>query len=153
MKIGEQKQASFLIKLDLFTDISKAAVEDEADGHIKLLSGLIKISIRSFDDAYYLDHGVFALCLKQADITGGFSALERLRKELEHQQITVVLPGGQEKSLSMSCCIAEPVIGDKVDELMANLSKDLAESDMENTDTVLKYRELSALERYVQETD
>ncbi len=141
-----------LARIDHFEGILKSAKSDEASGYIKLLASLIKISIRSFDDAYYMEKGVFALCLKQADITGGFSALERLRKELEHQKISVQLFDNDAKALSMSCCIAEPVVGDDLDELLENLSNDLAESDMESTDTVLKYRELSALERYAQES-
>jgi len=141
-----------LARIDHFKDILKTAGKDEADGYIKLLAGLIRISIRSFDDAYYMGDGVFALCLKQADITGGFSALERLRKELEYQEITVHLLEGKKKPLSMSCCISEPVVGDEVERLMSFLSNDLAKSDMENADTVLKYRELSPLERYAQES-
>ena len=141
-----------LARIDHFDNIIKIAQKSETNGYIKLVASLIKISIRSFDDAYYMEDGVFVLSLKQADITGGFSALERLRKELEFQKISVKILDDQEKPLSMSCCIAEPVIGDDVDELMNNLSEDLAELDMENTDTVLKYRELSALERYAQKS-
>lgn len=139
-----------LARIDHFSDIIASAKNDETVEYIALLASLIKISIRSFDDAYYMEDGVFALCLKQADISGGFSALERLRKELEYQKISVQLYDDLAKPLSMSCCIAEPVVGDDVDELMLNLNKDLAKSDMENTDTVLKYKELSALERYAQ---
>ncbi len=141
-----------LARIDHFDDIVKVSSEDEVDSYIKLLANLIRISIRSFDDAYYMGNGVFALCLKQADITGGFSALERLRMELENQKISVEFSDSKAKALSMSCCIAEPVVGDDVEQLMKNLSDELAESDMENVDTVLKYKELSALERYVQET-
>ncbi|MCK5384700.1 MAG: diguanylate cyclase [Alphaproteobacteria bacterium] len=139
-----------LARIDRFKDILKTVEKSEADGYIKLIASLVKISMRSFDDAYYMGDGVYALCLKQTDITGGFTALERLRKELEYQEISVRFSAEEGKPLSMSCCIAEPVIGDEVEELMKYLSNDLATSDMENTDTVLKYRELSALERYVQ---
>ncbi len=142
-----------LARIDHFAEISGIPGSEEGNKYTKLLAGLIKISIRSFDDAYYMEDGVFALCLKQADITGGFSALERLRKELEQQKISVRFSGKEERPLSMSCCIAEPVVGDVADELMYNLSRDLAESDMESTDTVLKFRELSALERYAQDVE
>ena len=99
-----------LARIDHFEKIVKIAEQGEIDGYIKLMASLIKISIRSFDDAYYMGEGVYALCLKQADITGGFSALERLRKELEYQDISVKSQDGQDKPLSMSCCIAEPVV-------------------------------------------
>lgn len=139
-----------LARIDRFDEISQIVDKSESDGYVKLMASLVKLSIRSFDDGYYMGEGVYALCLKQADITGGFRALERLRKELENQNVSVCLPDGQNKPLSMSCCIAEPVVGDEVEDLMNYLKKDLASSDMENADTVLKYRELSALERYAQ---
>ena len=137
--------------IDRFDGILKASPKDESDGYIKLLASLIKLSVRSFDDAYYMGDGVFALCLKQTDINGGFSAFERLRKELEYQKIVIQSENGEKKPLSMSCCIAEPVNGDDVDDLIQSLSDDLVGSEDDNVDSVLRYRELSALERYVQD--
>lgn len=138
-------------RIDNFDFIRNNASQSEVDGYIKLVAGLIKLSIRSFDDAYYMGGDEFALCLKQADVSGGIAALERLRRELERQNIVMDPGDGMQKPLSMSCCIAEPVESDDVDELISNLKADLENSEEDLTDTVLRYRELSPLQRYVKE--
>lgn len=140
-----------LAKIDNFDLIRKGASKSELDGYVKLVAGLIKISIRSFDDAYYLGNDEFAVCLKQADITGGISALERLKRELEAQKIMVHIEGGVEAPLSMSCCIVEPTTKDQADDLIKNLRLDLVNSVDKDVDTILKYHELSPLQRYVQD--
>lgn len=150
----ERQGKSFCIafmKLDNFDLIRQDALHDERSGYIKLIAGLIKLSIRSFDDAYYMGGDEFVLSLKQTDVTGGVTALERLRRELEQQEVMLQLGGdGGEIPMSMSCCIAEPVGGDDVNDLLKNLRADLRNSKHEKTDTVLEYHELSPLQRYVQ---
>lgn len=140
-------------RIDHFEGLSKNNSKEDIDNLIKLVASLIKISIRSFDDAYYIGNGEFALCLKQADISGGVAALERLRNELDKKNIALDSIFDEKKVSSMSCCIAEPIEGDKVEELVTHLREDLAGSDMENEDTVLKHRELSPLQRYVEHKD
>ncbi len=136
-----------MVKIDNFDLIEKYAEQTEKDGYIKLVSSLIKLSIRSFDDAYYMGGNEFILCLKQAEVSGGVSALDRLRKELENQDVII---SDDKPSLSMSCCIAEPVEGDNADELIRNLRFDLSLSQNKKADTVLEHHELSPLQRYVQ---
>tara|TARA_R110001592_G_scaffold16881_10_gene71652 strand:- start:14294 stop:15208 length:915 start_codon:yes stop_codon:yes gene_type:complete len=138
-------------RIDNFDFIRNNAPQSEVDGYVKLVAGLIKLSIRSFDDAYYLGGDEFILCLKQADLAGGIAALERLRRELERQNIVLEPNAGEQKPLSMSCCIAEPVESDDVDDLLNNLKADLQNTEEEKTDTVLRYRELSPLQRFVKE--
>lgn len=137
-------------RIDNFELAQENVEPSEAEGYVKLVAGLIKLSIRSFDDAYYMGAGEFALCLKQADLTGGIAALERLRRELERQDITLEVEKGIKRPLSMSCCIAEPVGSDDVNDLIDNLQADLENTEEEKTDTVLRYRELSPLQRFVQ---
>lgn len=145
------KKFSFaLTRVDAFTDIQRCYKKSEQDACIRLVADLIKLSIRSFDDAYYLGDDEFVLCLKQTDISGGIAALERLRKELERQNIKLDIDG-REVPLSLSCCIAEPVEGDDVHELLKNLRADLRDTD-KKADTVLQFFEMSPLQRYVQET-
>ncbi len=139
-----------LVRVDYFDDISAASGDDEMMGYIRLLADLIKLSLRSYDDAYYFKDGEYLLCLKQSDISGGISALERLRKELERQEIKVNTGAPEDILMSMSCVIAEPVAGDKPNDLMCNLREDLNSKDHVKTDTVLKYHELSPLQKYVQ---
>ncbi len=140
-----------MIKIDDFDLIQKHSDKNESQGYIKLISSLIKLSIRSFDDAYYMEGDEFVLCLKQADISGGIAALERLRSQLEAQSVNIRNGDSSEKALSMSCCIAEPVAADDAHELVKNLRSDLSSSQGEKTDAVLEYHELSPLQRYIQE--
>lgn len=140
-----------LIHIDHFDDIKKYAHNNDVGGYVKLLAGLIKLSIRSFDDAYYTRENEFALCLKQADISGGISALERLRKELEEQNVLFKNEHGVDVPLSVSCCVAEPVVTDDVSVLLHNLRNDLSRGDYRKGDSVLQYHELSPLQRYVEE--
>lgn len=139
-----------IARIDNFAVIQKSYTPSEKNAFIKLVSDLVKLSIRTFDDAYHVGKGEFVLCLKQADIRGGFSALERLRKELEAQSITLEIEN-QKKLLSMSCCIAEPIYGDDIQDLLNNLRTGLNNTD-KKTDLVLEYFELSPLQRYIQET-
>lgn len=139
-----------IARIDNFSAIEKSYSQSEKNAFIKLVSDLVKLSIRTFDDAYHVGKGEFVLSLKQADIKGGFSALERLRRELELQSITLEIEN-QKRLLSMSCCIAEPVYGDDIQDLLNNLRTGLNNTD-KKTDRVLEYFELSPLQRYIQET-
>jgi len=89
--------------------------------------------------------------LKQAEVSGGITALERLRRELERQNISLVTQSGEKSLLSMSCCIAEPVEGDDMRELVKNLRLDLESSTQGEVDTVLRYNELSPLQRFIKD--
>lgn len=140
-----------LARIDNFVMLQKNTKPDELTAYIKLVADLVKLSIRSFDDAYHMGNGEFTLCLKQTDVTGGISALERLRRELERQKITFRNDDGHEVPLSMSCCIAEPVQGDDVITLLSDLRDDLQTAEELKTDTVLKYHELSPLQRFVKD--
>ncbi|MFP4097667.1 MAG: diguanylate cyclase [Alphaproteobacteria bacterium] len=141
-----------MVRIDHFENMRETLERKDFDGYVKLLSSLIKLSVRSFDDAYYAGNGVFALCLKQSDINGGISALERLQKELEYQKVLITFPDEGEKPLSISSCIAEPVVGADVDELIVRLKEDLDKAEFDDSDTVLRYRELSEVERFAQKT-
>ncbi len=142
-----------MIKIDNFDSIKKFSDKNESGGYIKLVANLIKLSIRSFDDAYYMGENEFIICLKQTDISGGISALERLRSELEEKDIVVSLntdiDNNEKRYLSMSCCIAEPVENDTAEELIENLRIDLNNSKNSRSDKVLEYHELSPLQRYI----
>ena len=142
-----------MIKIDDFDFIQKNVQQDESDGYLKLIASLIKLSIRSFDDAYYIGGDAFVLCLKQADVSGGVSALERLRKELERQDVRLKTDGNSDAALSMSCCIAEPVVGDDAGDLIENLHLDLSSVECKKSGSVLEYHELSPLQRYIREDD
>ncbi len=140
-----------LAHIDNYEAIKEAYPDGRDKVFIKEVADLIKLSIRSFDDAYYMGGCEFVLCLKQADMAGGIAALDRLSAELEKKNINFDFANGEKSKLSMSCCIAQPVQGDDVDELINNLKKDLAKIDRQ-AGTVLEYYEVSPLQRYVQDT-
>lgn len=140
-------------RIDRYQEIKASVSSGELNTYIKLMAELIKLSIRTFDDAYYMGENEFALSLKQADVSGGISALERLRRGLEQQNVKITLRDGSVIPLSISCCIVEPVIGHKADELIENLRDDLEGTEQVKTDTVLEYRELSPLQRYIRDGD
>jgi diguanylate cyclase (GGDEF)-like protein len=138
-----------LAKIDLYEDIASEHGRSHAREYTKVVAGFIKKSVRSFDDAYRLGGGEFLLSLKQADMTGGIAALERLRRMLEASG-TKFKSGGKERLLTMSCCIAEPLPDDNADELIDNLRADLLKVEMPSG-AVLEYHEMSDLERYIQD--
>lgn len=139
-----------LAKIDNYEQIVEQQSREKAREYTKAVSVLIKKSIRSFDDGYRLGNGEFILCLKQADVTGGIAALERLRKMLESENMSVLV-SDEIRSLTMSCCIAEPLPEDSVDVLIENLRADLETTD-KDSGTVLEYHEMSDLERYIHDS-
>jgi PleD family two-component response regulator len=140
-----------LARIDHFEDVSADYPEAETEAYVKLVSDLIKLSIRSFDEAYYVGEGKFVLVLKQASIKGGVFALERLRRELEDKNIIFRLKDGQ-AAMTMSCCLAEPAHSDKIDVLLENIEADLNTYPGKMSDTVLEYYEMSPLQRYMRES-
>jgi len=137
-----------LVSIDHFDEIAKAEGKN-ISRYIKHIAELIKKSVRSFDDAYRTDDGEFILSLKQADVTGGIRALERLKELLEGYTYEFTSEKLDSKMASLSCCVAEPLPHDDVNELINNMRKDLEGTEKEE-DAVLEYFELSPLQRYIQ---
>ncbi|MFN3701224.1 MAG: diguanylate cyclase domain-containing protein [Alphaproteobacteria bacterium] len=137
-----------IARIDHYDEIVDEHGRSYAREITKKIAELIKKSIRSFDDGYRLGSGEFILSLKQANVTGGIAALERLRKMLIGANIKYKIKG-KSKALTMSCCIAEPLPGDDFFELISHLRKDL-ETAERPVNSLLEYRELSELQRYIQ---
>ncbi|MCB9991731.1 MAG: diguanylate cyclase [Rhodospirillales bacterium] len=109
---------------------------------------LIKKCIRSFDDAYRSSEGEFIMSLKHSEAAGGTAAVNRLRRFLMDEDI-VIKKGNEEIPLTMSYCVAEPVPGDTLEDLLENMRYDLDKWD--GGDTALEYHEQSPLSRYIDE--
>ncbi|MFP4313697.1 MAG: diguanylate cyclase domain-containing protein [Alphaproteobacteria bacterium] len=139
-----------LARINDYELIVKKQGREAARGYTRMVSSLIKKSMRSFDDGYRMGNGEFVLSLKQADMQGGIAALERLKKSLEGEEITINFDEGP-KILTMSCCIAEPLPDDDSEILIANLREDLLGIEEQDKGSVLQYQELSDLERFIQE--
>jgi len=101
----------------------------------------IKDCMRNFDDAYYLENGHFLVSLKQTDLVGAESAIERLRQGLRSKN-------DFQTNVSCSYCVAEPVDGDEVMDLIDNMIKDLNDN-IDDQDAVLKFLEISPLQRFM----
>ena len=139
-----------MARLDHFADIQKFYSKSECEAFIRLVADLIKLSIRSFDDAYYMGSDKFILVLKQSEVKGGIAALERLRRELERRDVVYTF-GNIEKAMSMSCCITEPSDVESIEDLIRNLEKDLDSNKEIKGDAVLEYYEMSPLQRFIKE--
>ena len=114
------------------------------------LGKLIKKCIRSFDDAYRLTEGEFVMSLKHSEAAGGTAAVNRLRHFLADENI-VIKVGEKKIPLTMSYCVAEPVPGDTLEDLLQNMRYDLDKWD--GGDTALEYHEQSPLQRFIDESD
>jgi len=116
---------------------------EDKDSVIELTVDNIKKCMRTFDDAYYMDDGVFLLSLKQADMIGAQAATTRLQNFIKTDE-------KNRDEVTLSYCMSEPVSGDEIDELVNNMKADLESYDDEE-DVVLKFIELSPLQRYIDE--
>ncbi|MDH5723637.1 MAG: diguanylate cyclase [Alphaproteobacteria bacterium] len=138
-----------MARIDRYEALQNTLSAEEVNSYVQLVAELIKLSVRSFDDAYYMQNGEFVLSLKQTGSSGGFSALDRLRKELEQKRITLFLDN-KETLLTMSCCVGEPANGDDIDNLLKNLRGNLDDNKRE-TDAILEYYEMSPLQRFIKQ--
>ncbi len=138
-----------LVRIDNFEGSGKT--QDESDECVKSVAEMIKRSMRSFDDAYRLDEGMFVLSLKQTGTSGGIRALKRLRNEIDKTNATQKV-NGQVVPLSFSSCIGEPSEAEDILAFLENLKKYLA-SYKSDEGSVLEYFELSPLQRYIREKD
>lgn len=133
-----------LLRINNFDNIVQVQGRNKSEDHIRHVANMIKKSLRSFDDAYYISNAEFILSLKQADITGGIRALERLEELLKRNNRDSD-PGDM---ITVSCYVAEPTPEDQIEDLIRNLKKDLDQTGG-NKNAVLEYHELSPLQRFV----
>ena len=138
-----------LAQIDRFDDFKAHLNKVQMDGYVQKIAALVKDCLRSFDDAYFLDTGEFVMCFKQTDLTGGISALERLKQQVLDEKMTETI-NGEDISLTISSCVSEPEPGENFDEIIQNLRRDLINAD-ENGSAVLQHYEISPLERFVKD--
>lgn len=134
-----------MLQIDEFDKLAEGTDAAELDQIMIKVSDMIKLSLRSFDDAYALGMGVFVLTLKQTESDGGVCALERLRKDLEKHS---------SDGVTLSSCIAEPVPGDDIGGLLNNLTEDLNSHEGDSEDdggVVMEYYELTPLQRFMKD--
>lgn len=108
---------------------------------VKAAARIVLGSIRIFDDAYVTGQGEFLVCLKHADAKGGLKFSTRLNEELKKDL---------DIDFTMSCCVAEPLPGDSVPGLIANIRKDLNHISGFGDGATGQYEDISPLNRYIQ---
>lgn len=143
--------AMALVRIDDFEIMRKGMAKEELEQAVRTVSDLVKKCMRSFDDAYYGDNGMFILSLKQTGTPGGIKALKRLKKDTDALKLSYK-NNGVETLLTLSSCIGEPGQNEDVTVFLENLKKDL-ETYKKDHGSVLEYFELSPLQRYVRDRD
>jgi len=136
-----------LARIDNYDEFKNIIDKEQHKQMMATLGRLIKKCIRSFDDGYRSGDHEFIMSLKHAEAVGGTAAVNRLRSFLVEEKITIKAED-REIPLTMSYCVAEPVPGDTLDELLANMRRDLDKWD-EDGDTALEYQEKSPLQRFI----
>lgn len=133
-----------LIKINNFKEEWRGR-DDICNQMIRRISQSMKEILRSFDDAYYLGDEYFLLSLKHSDILGSQVALSRLNQSITGEHIP--FPDDPLEEISISSVVSEPVQGDKLEDLLNNMKKDLEGIDQKGT--VLQYTDISPLQRYL----
>lgn len=133
-----------LLKINNFKDEWRTN-EDSFRAMIVKIADQIKETLRSFDDAYYMGDEYFLLSLKHADMLGSQAALGRLNGLISAAHIPA--PDDPIEEISASTVLSEPLPGDSLDDLIANMKRDLAGIDEKGA--VLQYNDLSPIQRYI----
>ncbi len=136
-----------LAHIDDFGKITTGVPGQQTQEILKSIAAHVRKCLRSFDDAYRLDNGEFVMALKQTETAGGTAAINRLRGFMTKEPVLLgAFP------VTLSYCAAEPVPGDKMDQLLAHMRQDLNRYD-EGGNTTIEYIEQSPLERFIHGMD
>jgi hypothetical protein len=108
---------------------------------IALAVAAIEKTIRSFDDAYVSNEGEFLSSLKHSDDKGGLKFVARLNDNLK---------SNSNVNFTMSSCVAEPLPGDSIPQLIANVRQDLDVLSGQERGAMGQYEDISPLSRYLQ---
>lgn len=137
-----------LAHIDNYDMIADVADEAQLREVIGTIGRLIRACLRSFDDAYRSEGNEFVVSLKHSDTAGGMVVFNRLRNMIQREKVSISGADGTEIPLTMSYCVAEPLPGDTLDDLMKHMRSDLAEYRDEG-DKGVEYHEQSPLQRYI----
>jgi GGDEF domain-containing protein len=112
--------------------------------HLRQAAAVMARCVRSFDDVFCLEDGVFVILLRQTNHAGGVRFIRRLQD--------VMVETGQKRpvpvDLGFISCIAEPVIGESLPNLLTQMRQDMV-SQAEGGQAIATRREISPLARYV----
>lgn len=117
---------------------------DDIYAHV---AGVLMKSIRSFDDGYHLGKGEFVLALKHIDILDACSVMDRIRDQISAAPLHI--EGSFDAIyVTASFGVAEPIPGDKIDDIFTNAKKALQYAQQEGGNQVIQWKEQSALQQY-----
>lgn len=129
-----------------------ATLEDKQMSVVKIAAYLLRSTIRTFDEAYRVGENEFVLSCKVIQKAGGFAITRRIENLIEHKGIMVSDEAGQQAPLSLSFCVADPVQGDGLDDLLDHMRGDLGKYESSGDGvTSIELAEQSALERFISE--
>ncbi len=100
----------------------------------------INKTIRTFDDPYVSGDGEFLISLKHSDSNGGLRFVTRFRQAL----------ADLDPHFTVSSCVAEPLPGDELPDLLRNVRADLEEMAAKAQGVTGQYEEVSPLNRFLQ---
>jgi diguanylate cyclase len=136
-------------RIDNQESMRKNAATPEYDECLQLIAKSIKKCLRSFDDAYRMDNDTLVLALKQTGVSGGMTALYRLKEIMQKDKLTYVMEG-KSCELTLTSCVTEPVPEDDIRQLLMNMEKDIYKL-ATHPGAVVEYREVSPLQRFINE--
>lgn len=139
-----------LVQIDCFEEISNISVNARKKSMQKVAQA-VKDTLRIYDDAYRAGEGEFILCLKQADIHEGTSAMDRLHEAIKNSDTVFKTVDEREITLTITSCLVAPLPGDEFERLLKDLRHDLSKS-IHEKGSVVTHHETSPLMKYVKES-
>lgn len=125
--------------------IALTRIDGETDSKdpqkVALAIKILQKTLRSFDDAYVTGQGDYLVSLKHSDVNGALKFAKRLSDALGRDDTV---------TFSMSCCVAEPVPGENIFELIDNTRNDLNHIAGLGSGASGQYEDLSPLSRFIQ---
>ena len=131
-----------------YSELKAAAEREHFETALKSLASLVRRSIRTFDEAYYIGKGEFIMMCKHTPKAGGTVVVTRLNKILRDHPVMLPLKDGSEGEAGMSFCVSEPSPGDDLTTLLAELRDDIGRY-AEDGPVSVEHMELSPLQRYL----
>lgn len=126
---------AFSIILSQIDDVKSETYEAQ----LKIAAAAIKSCMRSFDDAYLSGPNEVLVSLKQTDNAGAMRFVDRLKSVLVKK----------EADFTMSFCVVEPMPGEDVETLLANVRNDLRSIAKERAGDAVEFEDISPLQRFI----
>lgn len=136
---------------DMQIDGHEALKEEHSEREMKEIyahiAAVLMDSLRSYDDGYFLGEGEYMLCLKHVELLDACAAMDRIIDKIAARPARL---SGSEAAvnLTVSCGVAEPVPGDKIDDIFDNAKRAMIQAQEGGGNQVMEWKEKSALQQY-----